>query len=114
MKQKYHLIILYLALVLSISANFYLYKKHLLLPDKEKEKVSLSPDSILPLQKTHKESLNSVYIMPHPPNFLDGRRLYFREYSTIESSGKSKIIFQEKIGNKWQATEVDSEAVRWK
>jgi len=113
-KQKYHLILLYLALILSISANFYLYKKHLLLPDKEKEKVSLSPDSILPSERIQKGTLNSVYIMPHPPHFLEGRRLYFREYTINESPGKSKIVFQEKLGNKWQATEVDSEAVRWK
>jgi len=52
--------------------------------------------------------------MPHPPHFLEGRRLYFREYTINESPGKSKIVFQEKLGNKWQATEVDSEAVRWK
>ncbi len=99
--------------MLSLSINLYFYKKSLSMSIiAQRDSSQYNPD--IPIEKSYKESLNSVYIMPHPPNFLDGRRLYFREYSIIESSGKSKIIFQEKIGNKWQATEVDSEAVRWK
>ncbi|MCG9876637.1 MAG: hypothetical protein MH321_17815 [Leptospiraceae bacterium] len=113
MKQKLHLIILYCALVASFGINFYLYKKDDLISVSQRKSEILS-DTIIGNEPTKKKDLLSVYIMPHPPNFLEGRRLYFREYSIIESSGISKIIFQEKIGNKWQATEVDSEAVRWK
>lgn len=60
-----------------------------------------------------KELLSTAEILPHPPDFLKGKKIQFFSYTTRKENGKKWILFQEKIGNRQKEAKVDAEAVRW-
>jgi hypothetical protein len=113
MIRKFHITLIYLVLFVSIAVNLLLWKDRNL-PSPVKERDGIATESGVHIEKKHSMEYNSVYVMPHPPNFLEGRRIIFQKYAIEEKEGKRKILFLEKIGRNWQTTEVDSEAVRWK
>lgn len=118
MVRSTHIIILYAILSISLFGNLYL-----LFNQERDQEVSIVPDpdiSELPSLKLEqkpkgsRESLLSVFILPHPPEFFEGRRIYFKDYSIEESDNKRFILFNEKLNDQWVTTRVDSEAVKWK
>ncbi|MCG6169999.1 hypothetical protein [Leptospira sanjuanensis] len=66
-----------------------------------------------PQKKDFRESVSTAEILPHPPDFLEGKKIRFFSYTTRKAEGKRWILFQEKIGNRKKETKVDAEAVRW-
>ena len=75
---------------------------------------SMQPDETTPPGEKKEDTLLSVYVMPHPPNFLTGRRIYFKSYQSVTIRGKKYIRFTEKRGGNWTRTLVESEAIRWR
>ncbi|WP_036095607.1 hypothetical protein [Leptospira weilii] len=60
-----------------------------------------------------KEFLSTAEALPHPPVFLEGRKIRFLSYSVKTENGKKWILFKEKRGNGITETKIDAEAVRW-
>ncbi|MCE9501572.1 MAG: hypothetical protein K8R21_13890 [Leptospira sp.] len=100
-------IVLFIALFLSIATNLFLLIKL---------NSQSSTNSMPVANQSNPEpgKILSVYIMPHPPSFLEGRTLQFKDYKTENRDGKKFIVFREKRGDRFVSTKVDSEAVRWK
>ncbi|MCZ8343411.1 MAG: hypothetical protein O9301_10295 [Leptospira sp.] len=71
------------------------------------------PNTIHPF-KNQDHPLLSVYVLPHPPDFLEGRQIFFKDYKIESAESKQIIIFNEKKEGKWIETKVNSEAVQWK
>lgn len=81
---------------------------------KSPEPVSITAKSDCPKEvENKKEFFSVVRILPHPPDFLEGKSLRFLSYTTRKEKGRKWILFQEKIGNSQKETKVDAEAVRW-
>ncbi|EOQ96505.1 hypothetical protein LEP1GSC195_1804 [Leptospira wolbachii serovar Codice str. CDC] len=64
--------------------------------------------------KIPEEKIHSVYVKPHPPAFLEGRELHYKDYYVQEKDGQKKVTFLEIHANKWIHTTVSSEAIVWK
>lgn len=116
MKKNIIIIFLCLALAISLVGNILTYQKEKL----EKPNLQVSkPENPTPRSpsikaKNQDVSLLSVYVLPHPPDFLEGRRIYFKDYYIQNLNNKQIIIFNEIKNDEWVETKVDSEAVRWK
>ncbi|WP_241686913.1 hypothetical protein [Leptospira stimsonii] len=99
-------------LLLSITLNlFFVFKKIPRAPNHSIEKEAEA--NSLPKNELSKEWISSAEILPHPPEFLKGRKIRFLSYQVRTSDGKSWILFKEKRGNAILETKVDAEAVRW-
>lgn len=76
---------------------------------------NLEPSKVSKTQKREVEvPLFSVYIKPHPPDFLEGRKLFFKDYTIENKDGKTFVVFTESNNNSFSKTVVDSEAIVWK
>lgn len=56
---------------------------------------------------------STAEILPHPPAFLEGRKIRFVAYSVQTIQGKKWILFKEIKGKSISDLKVDAEAVRW-
>lgn len=104
MKQKIILILFGISAFCNLLFVFLAFKKFT-------EPVSITAQPNCPKDK--KEFFSVVRILPHPPDFLEGKSLRFLSYTTQKENGRRWILFQEKIGNGQKETKVDAEAVRW-
>lgn len=56
----------------------------------------------------------SIFIKPHPPNFLEGRRITFSDFEVTKVDGATFVTFSEIQDGMVVKTTVDSEAIQWK
>lgn len=65
-------------------------------------------------ENENRQPTSTAEILPHPPVFLEGRKIRFQSYSVKTIQGKKWILFKEiKGGGTIADLKVDAEAVRW-
>lgn len=107
MKQQIILILFGISVFCNLLFAYLVFKKF-------PEPVSITAQPNCPKEvEDKKEFFSVVRILPHPPDFLEGKSLRFISYTTQKENGRKWILFQEKIGNGQKETKVDAEAVRW-
>ncbi|TGM03719.1 hypothetical protein EHQ76_08720 [Leptospira barantonii] len=95
----------------SIFANFFLSYK--VLKKTQETAVTLPIVHTQENTKDVQEFVSTVFVLPHPPDFLEGKKIRFLSYTTHKDKGKKWILFKEKTNKGYKETRVDAEAIRW-
>ncbi|MGJ4754235.1 hypothetical protein [Leptospira kmetyi] len=109
MKKK--IILLNIFFLVSIFANFFL--GYTILKETQETAVTLPIVQKQESTKDPQEFVSTVFVLPHPPDFLEGKKIRFLSYTTRAENGKKWILFKEKTNNGYKETRVDAGAIRW-
>ncbi|EKO71196.1 hypothetical protein ACO2J1_05390 [Leptospira interrogans] len=107
MKKRIILILFGISVFCNLLFVYQVFKKF-----SKPEAIATKPDCRKEVEDK-REFYSVVRILPHPPDFLEGRSLRFLSYTTRKENGRKWILFKEKISNGQKETKVDAEAVRW-
>ncbi|PJZ47193.1 hypothetical protein [Leptospira brenneri] len=123
LKRQFHFYLITGLLFGSVFLNIYLVIRTKLLSNETI--TSLNPNLVppecrpnesgkIPSKKTDLPKVFSIFIKPHPPNFLEGRQIVFSDYEIKKADETTIVTFLEIRDGTVVKTTVDSEAILWK